>query len=133
MYIYVYIYKYIYIYIYIYIYTHIYIYIFLISFQIGIHKKFAKDGKATIRLDNLHLQFLLSNCPPDKLILFLKTLCTKVCHIIRAKKMKVKITIIKKKGKKKQELITQFSRMSTAGTGAFAQLCPKILLSLFVF
>ena len=43
-----------------------------------VHKKFARDGKATIRLPKQNLQLLLSNCPPDKLIMFLKTMSTKL-------------------------------------------------------
>lgn len=43
-----------------------------------IYKKFAKEGKATIKLKNQNIQFMLSNCPPDKLVMFLKTLTTKV-------------------------------------------------------
>ena len=54
----------------------------MLLLQVGIHKKFAKDGKATVRLGHLRIQFMLSNCPPDKLILFLKTLSTKVCYVI---------------------------------------------------
>lgn len=43
-----------------------------------IHKKFAKEGKATIRLCKHNVQFMISNCPPSKLILFLKTLSIKL-------------------------------------------------------
>ena len=46
--------------------------------EIQLHKKFAKDGKATIKLPKQHTQFLLSNCPPDKLIMFLKIMSTKL-------------------------------------------------------
>ncbi|XP_046329293.2 ATP-dependent DNA helicase PIF1-like [Haliotis rufescens] len=46
--------------------------------ELVIHKKFVKDGKATIKLPDHKLQFLLSNCPPDKLIMFLKTMHTKL-------------------------------------------------------
>lgn len=46
--------------------------------DITVHKKFAREGKATIKLVNHHLQFMLSNCPPDKLIMFLKTMTTKL-------------------------------------------------------
>ena len=42
------------------------------------HKKFVKDGKATIKIPKQNLNFLLSNCPPDQLIVFLKTLTTKM-------------------------------------------------------
>ena len=43
-----------------------------------VHKKFARDGKATIKLPEKRLQLMLSNCPPDKLIMFLKTMTTKL-------------------------------------------------------
>ncbi|CAL1533501.1 unnamed protein product [Lymnaea stagnalis] len=46
--------------------------------ELLIHKKFVKDGKATIKLPNHKIQLMLSNCPPDKLILFLQTLQTKL-------------------------------------------------------
>lgn len=46
--------------------------------EITIHKKFVKDGKATIKIPDRKMQLLLSNCPPDKLIMFLKTLHTKL-------------------------------------------------------
>lgn len=42
--------------------------------EVVVHKKFMKDGKATIRLPDQRLQLLISNCPPDKLAVFLKTL-----------------------------------------------------------
>ncbi|XP_074640369.1 ATP-dependent DNA helicase PIF1-like [Tubulanus polymorphus] len=45
--------------------------------QLVLHKKFARDGKATIRLADHKVQFMLSNCPPHRLMLFLKTLSTK--------------------------------------------------------
>lgn len=53
--------------------------------EIVTHKKFARDGKATIKLPEQKLQFLLSNCPPDRLIIFLKTL-------------NIKLECLKKKG-----------------------------------
>ena len=46
--------------------------------DITVHKKFVKDGKATIKLLGEKLQFLISNCAPDKLIMFLKTMSTKL-------------------------------------------------------
>ncbi|XP_041359901.1 ATP-dependent DNA helicase PIF1-like [Gigantopelta aegis] len=46
--------------------------------EVLIHKKFVKDGKATVKLPDHKVQFLLCNCPPDKLIVFLKTLSTKL-------------------------------------------------------
>lgn len=39
--------------------------------------KFAKDGKCTVKLVPENLQVLISNCPPDQLSLFLKTLSIK--------------------------------------------------------
>ena len=46
--------------------------------ELTIHKKFAKDGKATIKIPDRKLNLMISNCPPDKLIMFLKTLDTKL-------------------------------------------------------
>ncbi len=46
--------------------------------NIAVHKKFVREGKATIRLTDRHIQFMLFNCPPDKLIMFLKTMTTKL-------------------------------------------------------
>ena len=46
--------------------------------DLTVHKKFAKEGKATLKLENQKVQYMLSNCPPDKLIMFLKTLTTKL-------------------------------------------------------
>ncbi|OWF54393.1 ATP-dependent DNA helicase PIF1-like [Mizuhopecten yessoensis] len=49
--------------------------------ELTIFKKFVKEGKATIKIPDRNIQFLLSNCPPDKLIMFLKTMHTKLeCH-----------------------------------------------------
>lgn len=39
--------------------------------------KFARDGKCTIKLLPENIQVLVSNCPPDQLSLFLKTLSIK--------------------------------------------------------
>ena len=46
--------------------------------DITVHKKFVKDGKATIKLIGDKLQFMISNCAPDKLVMFLKTMSTKL-------------------------------------------------------
>ena len=46
--------------------------------EVLIHKKFVREGKATVKLPDHKIQFLLCNCPPDKLIVFLKTLSTKL-------------------------------------------------------
>lgn len=43
-----------------------------------VHKKFVKDGKATIKLPTENTQIMVSNCAPDKLIMFLKTMTTKL-------------------------------------------------------
>lgn len=39
--------------------------------------KFARDGKCTVKLIPENIQVLMSNCPPDQLSLFLKTLSIK--------------------------------------------------------
>lgn len=39
--------------------------------------KFARDGKCTVKLLPANTQLLISNCPPDRLNLFLKTLSIK--------------------------------------------------------
>lgn len=39
--------------------------------------KFARDGKCTVKLLPENIQVLISNCPPDRLNLFLKTLSIK--------------------------------------------------------
>lgn len=43
-----------------------------------VHKKFVKDGKATIRLLTQKIQILISNCPPEQLGLFLRSMAIKV-------------------------------------------------------
>lgn len=43
-----------------------------------VHKRFMKDGKATILLKPQKIQFLISNCPPDQLRGFLQSLAIKV-------------------------------------------------------
>jgi ATP-dependent DNA helicase PIF1 len=45
--------------------------------ELQIHKKFVKDGKATIKIPDRNLNLLINNCPPDKLIYFLKLVSTK--------------------------------------------------------
>lgn len=45
--------------------------------ELQIHKKFAKDGKSTIKIPDRNLNLLISNCPPDRLIYFLKLVSTK--------------------------------------------------------
>jgi ATP-dependent DNA helicase PIF1 len=46
--------------------------------DIKLFKKFVKEGKATIRIPDRNVQFMLSNCPPDKLMMFLRTMHTKL-------------------------------------------------------
>ena len=46
--------------------------------QFAVHKKFLRDGKATIQLLTQGVQLLISNCPPDNLSHFIKTLQVKV-------------------------------------------------------
>lgn len=46
--------------------------------QFAVHKKFLRDGKATIQLLTQGVQLLISNCPPDNLSRFIKTLQVKV-------------------------------------------------------
>ncbi|XP_064626458.1 ATP-dependent DNA helicase PIF1-like [Lineus longissimus] len=46
--------------------------------EIQVFSKFAKEGKATVKVINQKLQLMLANCPPDRLRVFLKTLSTKL-------------------------------------------------------
>ncbi|XP_062509312.1 ATP-dependent DNA helicase PIF1-like [Corticium candelabrum] len=46
--------------------------------QHTVHTKFLRDGKATIRLITQGVQLLISNCPPDNLASFVKTLEVKL-------------------------------------------------------
>ena len=46
--------------------------------ELTVFKKFAREGKATIKLTKQKIQFLLSNCPPDKLVMFLRLFTVKV-------------------------------------------------------
>eukprot|EP00064_Thunnus_orientalis_P022492 superscaffoldBa00007613_g22690 len=45
--------------------------------DIKLFTKFARDGKCTIKLIPENIQLLISNCPPDRLNVFLKTLSIK--------------------------------------------------------
>ncbi|CAK6952318.1 ATP-dependent DNA helicase PIF1 [Scomber scombrus] len=45
--------------------------------DIKLFTKFVRDGKCTVKLIPENIQVLISNCPPDKLNLFLKTLSIK--------------------------------------------------------
>ena len=44
----------------------------------SVHKRFLKEGKATISLANQKLQIMVSNCPPEQLSWFLKSLVIKM-------------------------------------------------------
>ena len=46
--------------------------------EVTIHKRFLKDGKATIKLLTQKMQLLLSNCPPNQLAAFLKCIALKL-------------------------------------------------------
>ena len=43
-----------------------------------VHRKFVQDGKASIRLLTQKVQMLISNCPPEQLSLFLRSMAIKV-------------------------------------------------------
>ena len=44
----------------------------------SVHKRFLKDGKATIRLIPQKIHILISNCPPEQLSLFLRSMAIKL-------------------------------------------------------
>ncbi|KAJ8040177.1 ATP-dependent DNA helicase PIF1 [Holothuria leucospilota] len=46
--------------------------------NISVFKRFAVEGKACIKVPACKLQLLISNCPPNQLIHFLKSLCIKL-------------------------------------------------------
>lgn len=46
--------------------------------DVVVFRKFAKEGKATLRLSKQNVQFMLSNCPPNKIMTLLKTLAAKL-------------------------------------------------------
>ena len=48
--------------------------------DISIHKRFAKEGKATIKLLQLNVQIMISNCAPNKLVAFLKCMSLKLAQ-----------------------------------------------------
>ncbi|XP_070195917.1 ATP-dependent DNA helicase PIF1-like [Littorina saxatilis] len=52
--------------------------------EIFVHKKFMTSGKATVKLPDQRLQLMLSNCPPDQLAVFIRTLQTKL-EVLRQK------------------------------------------------
>ena len=49
----------------------------IIMKNVKLFKKFLRDGKATVRTQD-KIQLLISNCPPDRLAMFLKVLAIKV-------------------------------------------------------
>ncbi|KAL5021540.1 hypothetical protein ScPMuIL_000695 [Solemya velum] len=77
--------------------------------EIVTHKKFARDGKATIKLPDQRLQLMLSNCPPDRLIMFLKTL-------------NIKFECLKKKG-----FISDRRRIKSDIPRSFEEISPLTL------
>ncbi|KAK2177701.1 hypothetical protein NP493_583g01066 [Ridgeia piscesae] len=46
--------------------------------NVVVFRKFAKEGKATIKLGKQNVQFMLSNCPPNRIVSFLKTMAAKL-------------------------------------------------------
>ena len=46
--------------------------------DVVIHRRFARDGKACIRLPKKCQQIMLSNCPPQQLVSFLKSMAVKI-------------------------------------------------------
>ncbi|PVD22918.1 hypothetical protein C0Q70_16178 [Pomacea canaliculata] len=80
--------------------------------EVVVHKKFMKDGKATIRLPDQRLQLLISNCPPDKLAVFLKTLQTK-------------LEVLREKG-----FVSQRQRMLSEEPRAFTEISPLTIKDL---
>ncbi|CAI9726716.1 ATP-dependent DNA helicase PIF1-like [Octopus vulgaris] len=80
--------------------------------NIQVHKKFFKDGKATIKVLDQNLQLMLSNCPPDKLVLFLKTMMTKL------------------ECKKKSGFISNREKMKTGLKRSFEEISPLTLKDL---
>ena len=46
--------------------------------NVVVFRKFAREGKATIKLSKQNVQFMLSNCPPNRIVSFLKTMAAKL-------------------------------------------------------
>ncbi|XP_013787138.1 ATP-dependent DNA helicase PIF1-like [Limulus polyphemus] len=67
--------------------------------DITIHKRFLKDGKATIYLKDYKVQLLLSNCPPSKLAYFLKILSAKLQCLKNEGKVKARQKLLSDKPK----------------------------------
>ncbi|GFS13168.1 ATP-dependent DNA helicase PIF1 [Elysia marginata] len=80
--------------------------------EIVIHKKFVKDGKATIKLPAHKIHLMLSNCPPDRLAFFLRTL-------------QVKLDCLKQKG-----FISQRAKLLSGKTQEFDEISPLTLKDL---
>ena len=55
---------------------------FRLTKELKIHKSFLKSGRATVKVND-NLQVLISNCPPDKLSVFLKIMMVK-CGVRKA-------------------------------------------------
>lgn len=80
--------------------------------EILIHKKFVKDGKATIKLPAHKIHLMLSNCPPDRLAFFLRTL-------------QVKLDCLKQKG-----FVSQRAKLLSGKTQEFDEISPLTLKDL---
>lgn len=52
-----------------------------------VYQRFAKEGKATIKIAKPSMNLMISNCPPDRLIVFIKTLMIKLGHTKQKKTM----------------------------------------------
>ena len=76
--------------------------------DIGVFQRFVKDGKATLMLDKENQRFLMSNCPPDKLKVFLKALTTKLDLV----KMKNPITDRQRLFSEKQRTFQEISPLT---------------------
>ncbi|XP_059151761.1 ATP-dependent DNA helicase PIF1-like [Physella acuta] len=82
--------------------------------ELLIHKKFVKDGKATIKLPEHKIQLLLSNCPPDQLVMFLHTL-------------QAKLDVLKQKG-----FLTQRQKLFSGKHHEFEEISPLTVKDLQV-
>lgn len=58
-----------------------------------VYQRFAKEGKATIKIAKPCMNLMISNCPPDRLILFIKTLLMKLGH---TKQKKTVFTVLQR-------------------------------------
>lgn len=57
--------------------------------DVKLHYRFAKEGKGSIQIPDRKVQILLSNCPPDKLTVFMKTLDAKL-QLMKSKNITTK-------------------------------------------